>query len=109
VSNQEVVLRAALVVIKLTLPDRPIKERQKRNSEKEQKEEEETNEFERKEKARRKKATDRKILRHGGQLILSYPYLIKKYLKEIRNSVQIAIKFILKILLITVNNGEDDS
>ncbi len=47
VSNQEVVLRAALVVIKLTLPARPIKERQKRNSEKEQKEEEETNEFER--------------------------------------------------------------
>jgi hypothetical protein len=48
VSNQEVVLRAALVVIKLTLPAGPIKERQKRNSEKEQKEEEEKNEFERK-------------------------------------------------------------
>ncbi len=48
VSNQEDVLRAGLVVIKLTLPARPIKERQKRNSEKEQIEEEETNEFERK-------------------------------------------------------------
>ena len=59
---------------------------------------------------KRKKATERKILLHGGQLILSYPYLIKKVPKRNNKFSSNCNKLYLKnITYCLINIVNDDS